>query len=194
MTPFISNTDFFNYVDSRWVAKNLLDDGTAPTLATMTNTSTPAGARLLVLITCAAEELMSAAAVGARYTENDLRTYGGEMVKQINAGLALGPILERRNRAVTDSKELSATYDRAADRVEQLRRGERIFFAVPNVPEAGLPESASMAPPPLNPPNVAAQAGRYFGCPAASDGYPNRFDGPQPGNGGGCGCSGGGWA
>jgi len=132
---------------------------------------------------------MSAAAVGARYTVNDLVVYGGNLVKSITAGLALGPILERRGRAVEDFAKLSASYNRAADRVEQLRRGERIFFAVPDVPEAGLPESASMAPRPPNPPNLAAQAGRFFGCPGASDGYQNRFDG---GGAGGCGC--GGWA
>jgi len=175
VTSFATAAQFFDRFDSRWVSKNILDDGTAPTLATMLDTNTVAGARLLTLLTDASEELMAAAAVGARYSETDLRVYGGNLVVSIVCGLTLGLVVKRRGRALTDSKELSAAYDIAADQVEQLRRGERIFFAVPNVPEAGLPESADMCPQFPQLPNIAAQASRYFGYPAAGDGCQSPF-------------------
>lgn len=189
MTPFATNQQFLDRHDGRWVAKNMLDDNTAPTVAQLANTATAAGARLEQLITDASEKLMSAAAVGARYTVADLVTYGGNLVISITCDLAVGPILKRRGRSVDNYEKYSAAYTEACDYVEQLRRGERIFFAVPDVPEAGLPASADMAPGIFNPPNIAAQAGRYFGCPAAADGYQNRF---PPNNNSGCGC--GGWA
>lgn len=177
MTPLLTNAQLFNYVDSRWVAKNLLDDGTAASLADMLDTGTVAGARLEILITAASEKLMSAAAIGARYSETDVRTYGGELSRSITAGLSMGPVLHRRGRAVTDYAKLSAQYDEAEAYIEQLRRGERIFFAVPDVPEAGLPASADMGPNPLQPPNIACQASRYFGFPAAGDGYRSPYTG-----------------
>lgn len=187
MTPLITNAIFFDYCDHRWIAKNILDDNTAATLADMLDTNTTAGARLERLITAASEQLMSAASVAARYSEDDVRTYGGELSRMITAGLAIGPILDRRGRAVENYDKMSAQYNKATDYIEQLRRGERIFFAAPGVPEAGLPASADMAPDLLNPPNIAAQAGRYFGCPAASDGYQSRFGGGGCGGTGGCG-------
>jgi len=188
VNPFATNAQFLDRHDGRWVAKNMLDDGTAPTVAQLADTGSAAGARLEALITDASEKLMAAASVGARYTVDDLVTYGGNLVISITCDLAIGPILKRRGRAVENYEKYSAAYTEACDYIEQLRRGERIFFAVPNVPEAGLPASADMAPNLLNPPNIASQAGRYFGCPAASDGYQN----PSSNNGGGCGC--GGWA
>jgi hypothetical protein len=181
MSPFLTNAEFLARHDGRWIGKNLLDDGTAPTIAQMSDPSTVSGIRLETLITDASEELMSAAAVGARYTEDDLRTYGGNLVKSITAGLAIGPILERRGRAVEDWDKMSAAYNRAAKRVEELRRGERIFFAVPDVPEAGLPESASMSPRAgIDPPAISTQASRYFGNPAS---YPGQVNGVPPGGG-----------
>lgn len=186
MNPFATNSQFLDRHDGRWVAKNVLDDGTAPTVAQLADTSTAAGARLEQLITDASEKLMAAASVGARYSVDDLVTYGGNLVVSITCDLAVGPILKRRGRAVDNYEKYSAAYAEACEYVEQLRRGDRIFFAVPGVPEAGLPASADMAPDPNLPPNLAAQARRYFGCPAASDGYRDRR------GGGGCGC--GGWA
>lgn len=169
MNPFATNSQMLDRYDARWLGKNLLDDGTAASAATLANAYTVAGGRLQTLLTDASEELMAAAAAGARYTEDDLRTYGGNLVVAIVCGLTLGLVVKRRGRALTDSKELSAAYDVAAEQVEQLRRGERIFFAVPDVPEAGLPESADMAPGPLAPASWASQASRYFGFPAGSD-------------------------
>lgn len=198
MVPFVSNTRFLIRADWRWVAKNVLDGATAgtsaapPTLADLQDSSTAAGSVLYALLQDASEELMSAAAVAARYTEADIRTYGGSLVESIVSGLAVGPILERRERAAADYAALSASYDRAKERVEQLRRGERIFWAVPDVPEAGLPESVNQsAYSPGAVPQTSAIAARYFGWPAAYPGgvyggnpyYPNPGPSAFPGNG-----------
>ncbi len=178
MVPFVTNTRFLIRHDWRWVAKNVLDGATAgtsatpPTLTELQDPSSAAGSVLYTLLQDASEELMSAAAVAARYTEQDIRTYGGSLVESIVSGLAVGPLLERRDRAAEDYAALSAAYDRAKERVEQLRRGERIFWAVPDVPEAGLPESVNQnghlhgVPPPRS-----LQAVRYFGFPAGYPGY-----------------------
>lgn len=182
MNPLITLTQFLDRHDWRWVAKNILDGATSstsdtpPTKAQLINTSTEAGARLYQLSIDASEELMAAAAVGARYSESDVRTYGGNLVISIVAGLMIGPILERRDRATEDITKLSASYKRAVERVEQLRRGERIFFNVPNVPEAGLPAHPSMTPVYPEPPTVTGQSYRYFGttaCPPS--GGPNPY-------------------
>lgn len=173
MVPFCTNAQFLERVDARWVGMNILDTGVRATAAQLLDTDHAAGARLYTLLQDAAEELMSAAAVGARYTEADLRTYGGNLVVSINAGLAVGPILERRVRANPDTKSFSWVYDRAAARVEQLRKGERIFSAVPDVPAAGQPEVADTTPVVgIDPPDITQQSGRYFGG-AAGDCYGN---------------------
>lgn len=193
MDSFITASQLFDRIDWRWVAKNILDGTSAstssapPSLADLLDTNTVAGARLYQLTLDASETLMGAAAVGARYTVNDLVNYGGNLLVSTVAGLTVGPILSRRARAVSDEDALNAMYTQAVNYVEQLRRGERIFFQVPDVPQAGLPESADMAPGPLSAPNLTAQASRYFGCPAAGDGS----QGVPPGGYGGCGC--GGW-
>lgn len=193
MDPFITNAEFLDRYDWRWVAKNILDGPTAstssnpPTLTDLLDPDTTAGGRLEQLITDASEELMAAAAVGARYSEADIRRRplddppyagGGNLLVSIVAGLTLGPILERRGRALTDFEALSKSYDRAAARVEELRRGERIFWSIPLVPEAGLPAVADMQPcPPLGPPMPTAMAGRYFGFPAGTN-HPPFAGGP----------------
>lgn len=178
MIPFVSNAEFFLRYDGRWVGKNILDDGTAATIAEMTAVASIdpvtgditynnlSGQRVKVLAQDASEELMSAAAVGARYTEEQLREYGGNLLLSIVSGLMLGPILQRRGRAVDDFESLSASYTLARTRVEELRRGERIFFNVPDVPEAGLPTTATTDPVcGVNPPLLTQQAVRYFGTP-----------------------------
>lgn len=189
MVPFVTNTRFLVRADWRWVSKNVLDGPTAgtssppPTLADLQDPSTAAGSVLYTLLQDASEELMSAACVAARYTEQEIHTYGGNLVESIVCGLAIGPILERRDRSTEDYAALSASYQRASERVEQLRRGERIFWAVPDVPEAGLPESAPQNRFPFGRPGtvppVSSQAVRYFGFPAA---YPGWYYGqPAPG-------------
>ncbi len=190
MVPFVTNTAFLVRYDWRWCAKNLLDGPTAgtssppPTLTDLQNPSSAAGSVLATLITEASEILMAAAAVAARYTEDDVRTYGGSLRDRIVSDLTMGLVLKRRGRAVTDEKDLSGPYTEALEYIEALRRGERIFWAVPNVPEAGLPGTADGNPFPFpygllpgHVPPLSAQSVRYFGFPAA---YPGWYYG-QPG-------------
>jgi len=168
MTPFITNSQFLVRYDGRWVGKNVLDDGTAASVASLASPLTPGGMVLEQFIEEASEDVMAAAAVGARYSTSDLVTYGGQLLVRIVSDLTMGKILKRRARALTDEKMLSGPYDEALQYLEQLRRGERIFFAVPDVPEAGLPDTAPMNPMTanngINPAcDWVVGASRYFG-------------------------------
>jgi hypothetical protein len=171
LTPFITNDQFLRRYDYRWVAQDLLDDGTIPTYADLTNTSTTAGSRLQDFAFEASEIVLSAAAVAARYSEDDLRDYGGYLLLRICADLMVGLILKRRNRAVADEKEVTGPYAEALGYLELLRRGERIFSEVPDVSKAGLPETASMNPIlGINPSLITQRAYRYFG-PIVGDNF-----------------------
>ncbi len=177
MTTFVSNTSFLQLYDGRWVGKNVLDDGTAASVASLQDPTSPGGIVLAAILLEASEMVMAAAAVGARYSISDLATYGGSLLIRVTSDLAMGLLLKRRARAVTDERALSKPYSEALDFLEQLRRGERIFFAVPDVPEAGLPGTAPMEPfllngvPIVGSPGIIGigpctwvnQARRYFG-------------------------------
>lgn len=172
---FLTNEQFLVRYDWRWVAKNVLDsqygsgDASVATRADLLDDSSDAGSVLAALIEEASEVLMAAAAVGARYSVSDLTTYGGSLLLRIVSDLTLGLILKRRARAAEDVAKMAPSYAEALEYLEQLRRGERIFFAVPEVPEAGLPDTASMNPVPgVNPPTVTQMSQRYFGAPAGS--------------------------
>lgn len=161
---FCSNADLLARFDSRWCAMNLLDDGTTPTTAQMLDTNSIPGARLQTLLSDASEVLMSAASVSARYSVNDLLTYGGNLLINITAGLAFGIILKRRGRAVTSNKMISDAANEALGYLEQLRRGDRIFALVPGVPDAGLPHVSPInVCIPCGGIQVTQAAGRYFG-------------------------------
>lgn len=185
MPTFISNTDFLKRYDWRWVAVNVLDGSTAttsatpPTLAQLQDDTSASGSVLKTLIDDASDMVLAAALIGARYSVDDVTTYGGNLLLRIVSGLTVGLILKRRNRATPDQESLSADYAEALEYLENLRQGDRIFYAVPNVPEAGLPATASMSPVVgINPPLITTCAGRYFGSGR-----------PTPGGGcaGGCG-------
>lgn len=162
----INAQTLFAFQDWRWVAQQLLDTnpGTVATLSDMLDPNTTAGARLQTLIGAASEMLLAAACGQARYSLQDIQTYGGSLRDMIVANLAVGPILSRRDRAADDEEKLSLSYKQALDYLEQLQKGERIFYAVPNVPEAGLAEAATMTPRPgIDPPLSTKCATRYFG-------------------------------
>lgn len=182
MVPFITNAQILDRVDARWIGDNILDDGTTPSEGDLADTGTTAGARLEQLAVDASEELMGACAVAARYTEDDVRTYGGNLLLKIMAGLVVGGVLGRRVRAAADQEAFSPMYKASLDYLEQLRRGERIFFNVPDVPEAGLPGTASMTPVPgLDAqPLITCVAGRYMGDLTINRNW------PFGGCGGGC--------
>jgi hypothetical protein len=177
MPSFMTNAQFLVRYDWRWVAKNLLDgpsaasSSTPPTLGAL-ESSSGAGAVLAVLIEEASELVMAAAAVGNRYTAADLTAYGGQLLLRVVADLTMGLVLKRRARATTDLEQQFQPYSEALDYLEQLRRGERIFYAVPDVPQAGVPSTATMVPTPgVNCPLITTQANRYFGFgPGANPG------------------------
>ena len=177
---FITNEEFLVRYDWRWVAKNMLDAqyGTSnKSVSTYDNLVDPlseeGGTTLATLINEASELVMAAAAVGARYSVDDLlivpdatppRPGGGALLQRIVSDLTMGLILKRRARATEDTTQLFQPYAEALEYIEQLRRGERIFFMVPLVPEAGLPEAASSVPiPGIDPPNITQQSLRLFG-------------------------------
>jgi hypothetical protein len=163
---FATNAQILDRFDGRWIGMNLLDTGASATVANLLDLTTPnvAATRLQSLIGDASEMLMSAAAVGARYAVADLTTYGGNLVVNITCGLAMGPILKRRSRPVTANKMISDAYNEAMQYIEQLRRGDRIFALVPNVPEAGLAYTSPMAGcVPYGGPDITGVSGRYFG-------------------------------
>jgi hypothetical protein len=143
---FLTNAEFLVRYDARWVGKQLLDTGAVSVPSDIADPAGAGGAVVAEFIAEASELVMAAAAVGARYTEDDLTTHGGKLLKRLVADLAMGLILKRRVRASKDEDSFSLPYREALDYLEQLRRGERIFYQVPDVPEAGLPGTADMLP------------------------------------------------
>ena len=164
----LSASQFFDYHDYRWVAKNMLDAGVPASLADMLDSSTTAGRRVAEFIDAAEGELFAATAIGDRYSVPDVVTYGGALARRIVANLAVAPALDRRDRAVSDQQKLSAAVNWAKGFVEQLRQGDRIFALVPDVPEAGLPGPQDLTPRPgIDPPRITDVAARYFGGPGS---------------------------
>lgn len=171
MAAFITNADFFVRYDWRWVAKQVLDGTSAsasaapPGLAELQATGTPAGSVVYTLIQEASDLVLAAATIGGRYSPADVTTYGGTLLQRITADLTMGLILKRRATATADLEKLFKPYAEALEYLELLRRGERIFYAVPGVtPEAGIPGTATMIPQPgINCPLITTQASRYFG-------------------------------
>jgi hypothetical protein len=173
---------------------NLLDNGQFATVSQILDVSfsgtppnnatynTVAGGRLQQLTGDASEMLMSAASVAARYLPTDLLPNyaitpfypgGGNLMISIVCGLTFGPVLKRRGRATKDWENLSAAYAEAMGYIEQLRKGDRIFSLVPNVPQAGLPAQQNMLPVPgINPPLLTQLATRYFGRQPPTQGFP----------------------
>lgn len=159
MPSFLTPADFFVRYDYRWVGKQITDTGLAATDIDCRNSSV-----IAAFIAEASEMVVAAAAVGDRYSENDLTLYGGQLLKRITADLTMGLILKRRARAASDLESLTGPYTEALGYLEQLRRGERIFYMVPDVAEAGLPEAVSNLPRlGIDPPLATQQAFRYFG-------------------------------
>lgn len=169
---FVTNTAFLQRYDWRWIAKNTTDTGVAASLTDLQNENSAPGGILQTFLDEASEMVMGAAAVGARYSQDDLTIYGGSLLVRIVCDLTMGLVLKRRGRPTEDAESLSQPYAEALEYLELLRRGERIFFNVPDVPEAGLPGTATMEPTPgIDPPTISQQAGRYFGYPPGCN-YP----------------------
>lgn len=177
MPSFLTNTEMTTRYDWRWLAQNLVEGATItgavtpPTLAILQGVS-GAGATLATLIEDASDLVMGAAAIGNRYSVDDVTTYGGSLLKWLTAGLTLGGVLKRRVRASDQDAAFAKAYEEALEYLELLRRGERIFYAVPDVPEAGVPGTAGMVPLPGFGPPYMSQNARIFGCTTANQRYP----------------------
>ena len=187
MPWFLTNEELTTRYDWRWLAQNLVEGTTitgAVTPPTLTDLTTftvvagvpvytfPSGQTLQTLIGDASDQVMGAAAIGDRYTADDLTTYGGNLLKWLTAGVTLGGVLKRRVRASDQDAAFSKAYAEALEYLELLRRGERIFYAVPDVPEAGLPGTAGMIPQPGSGPPYISQNARIFGCTTANQRWP----------------------
>lgn len=158
MPSFITTADLVAAYDYRWIGQNITDTGVPATEAQVL-----ASTKLAGFIEEASEQIMGACAVAARYSLSDLETYGGALLRRITCDLVMGLILKRRVRANKDNEAFTAAYEEALNYLEQLRRGERIFYAVPNVPEAGLPATENLAPPlSIGPPLITDNV-RIFG-------------------------------
>lgn len=188
---FITNEQFFSMNDWRWVAKQVLDDGSAATLTALLDPTTIAGGIVQSFIAQASEMTMSAAAVGDRYNTqnnpllppiaNDLALYGGTLLVRIVGDLTMGLILKRRARGAKDQEALTLAYTEALGYLEQMRQGERIFFMVPGVPEAGLTATQPMTPGPgLGPPLITNNCA-IFGTIGLERNYGNGFLRPTSG-------------
>ena len=158
MPSFITPTDFLLRYDFRWVGKNITDNGIAADQG-----QCAASPVIAAFIQEASDMVMAAAAIGDRYSLDDITKYGGTLLTRIVSDLTMGLILKRRARALDDEKSLSGPYEEALEYLELLRRGERIFYAVPNVPEAGLPATATMLPTPGIQPPLISENTRIFG-------------------------------
>lgn len=143
MPQFVTAAQVVAAYDWRWIAQNITDTGIPATEAQVL-----ASTKLAGFIEEASETILGACAVGARYSLTDLETYGGALLRRITCDLVMGLILKRRVRAVKDTEAYTAAYEEALNYLELLRRGERVFYAVPNVPEAGLPTTENLAPTP----------------------------------------------
>ena len=177
---FITPADLLIRYDWRWIGQNILDTipGTAANEAGVL-----ASPKVQAFIEEASEMVMGAAAVGDRYTAEEIQQYGGALLQRIVSDLVIGLILKRRVRSSKDEEAFTLAYNEALAYLEQLRRGERIFYLVPNVPQAGLPATANMAAQPGFGPPLITNNPRIFGTIGFNQNYGI--------NGGGGGC--GGW-
>jgi hypothetical protein len=188
---FATPAQFFLRYDYRWVAKQILDNNSAASLAEMLNPNTVGGGIIATFIAEESEEVMSAAAVGDRYNTqtnpllppiaNDLAIYGGQKLVGLVCDLVLGRVLKRRARAAKDDLALTMAYAEAKEKLEQLRQGERIFFMVPGVPEAGLPSTQNLAPPLGLGPALITDNPAIFGTIGFSRNYGLTGQGAGPG-------------
>lgn len=192
MSQFITNTEFTYSYDWRRIADFVTQDNTRATLAEITNTATPEGAIVQLMIQTASEYIVSAATVGMRYTRDILDgvaasgTGSSFILKRMTAIIAFGYLVSRRALPPEQLSAMAPDFAWAESLVEQFRRGDRIFADVAGVEEAGLPTTASMTP--VNkPPTWTMVASPFFGC------TPTLLNNPPYNQGGSFGYQGGTW-
>lgn len=187
MSQFITNTELTYQIDWRRIADLVTQDNTRATLAEITNTATPEGAIVQLMIQTASEYIVSAATVGKRYTREILDgvaasgTGSAFVLKRLTGMIAFGYLVSRRALPPEQVAAMAPEFAWAESLVEQFRRGDRIFADVAGVEEAGLPTTANMTPVRTNP-TWSMVAGRFFGCtPTLLNNPPYPYNPPPTG-------------
>lgn len=171
---FLTAAQFVQRYDVRRVGDWLKDDNTRATAADIANPVTTAGAIVALALEEASELIVAAGAVGKRYTRADLAglvanttaTPSGYLLQRLTADLAFGLLVKRRALPHEETEALGPAYGEALAYLEALRRGDRIFFDVADVPEAGLPDHTDMhgPVPQFDCPRLMSSNVPFFGC------------------------------
>jgi hypothetical protein len=165
MAQYATAAKLLELYDSRRIGQMVSDSGTVPNAAALLTNQIVAS-----MLAAASDEVLAAAAVGNRYTAADLDTLaagtdaGARLIQSITCHIAFGLLVNRRGYAADEFSNLVPMWKWAQDYLTLLRKAERIFPGVPDVPEAGLPDTATTVPRPgINPPRITQEAYRVFG-------------------------------
>lgn len=176
MAQFATGADLATHYDRRRLGQLLDDTGAAVPPASVADHPV-----VTAMLVAASDEVVAACGVGARYAESDLTALaaesggGGPLLRMLVCHLAYGLLINRRGLAADDQSRLTPMWKWSQDYLTLLRKGERVFGGVPDVPEAGLPDTFSMAPaqPGNQPPSIVQTAFRVFGTgPVVNRGLP----------------------
>ncbi len=151
--PYCTPAALIEGRDRRQVADLCSDDGDGPrpTYRCLLDAGTPPGQILLASLSAASWDVESACVAGGRYTPADLQALTGvgrAGLVRLTAALAFWRLMQRRHPATSSPKSVPGA-EEAADTLERLRTGERVFpfqetadagVSGPVVPAARRPE------------------------------------------------------
>ena len=161
-TQLLTAEQFVFYNDMNRVRELLSDD---PDGEPIEEAQLDSDQTLEEMINSAEQEVMSACQVGKRYSIEDLVSLSkdkaggtvtlsggiysvsggttidgvGAKLRRLVAKIAWGQLVERKGFTGSEFAKMAPGYKTAMADLEQLRLGERIFWSVTGVPEAGLP-------------------------------------------------------
>jgi len=164
-TVYLQNSEIFNFYDLRRIQELLLDDGSTPTQADISNVATAAGAQLYQTILWASSDIDSKCQQGKRYLRTDLEQIiqnaidppSGSSTQQIEiyrkraaqlrkltADLTFGILMSRRGFSADKMRELAPQYEEALGRLQELYDGRRVFDFDAAL-AAGVPAAVKLA-------------------------------------------------
>lgn len=171
---FLTATQFTQLYDARRIRDFVSDTDARASAADITNPSTAAGAIVAFILEQASELIVAACSVAKKYTRDQLNglvtsttlTPSGYLLQRLTADLAFALLVKRRALPAGEVEKLAPAYAEAMSYLESLRRGDRIFFDVTDVAEAGLPaiQDLTTQPSALNCPTLMSSQTRIFGC------------------------------